>query len=521
LYNCELQTHASVESRTLAQLTGRAVIEEEPDSVSKTALLLVDTAGCSLFESVNPAGSRFNLGEAEIVARHVRTLLDLGVEQTQIAIISPYNGQVEVLRSMLLPGAPKLEIRSVDGFQGGEREAVILSLVRSSDRGGMNGIGFLRDNRRLNVAVTRAKRHCCVICDSETVSQSSFIKNLIEWIEEHGEAWSALEFLPESSDGQVESDLLQAERELERLMQESTKAPPRKQVNEARSGKTTRSDQNSKDDPQRKALLNRITGFVKTGKAGDSMALGAKLTKFDRKAVHELAEQLGISHQSEGTEGVDRRITLGIPLDSTSGPSSIKATPLEISVAPDNATSELEAEAKDASSREATSVPSSSAALQVSEPGDNSDDGKDEKILNESALPPPVEPASNNLLGNLAKERAARQKQALQTPAASKKSKSKKKTAQKVGGSKKQAALPKDDSLGDLDDMAFLDAQIDKVQNSHGRTVKGKGSYRTVINGILIAKPAPQEKIKNTKASASLQAKLKEAEGDRKTKMKK
>jgi superfamily I DNA and/or RNA helicase len=94
-------------------------------------------------------------------------------------LLLSYNGQVELLRSTLLPDNPKLEIRSVDGFQGGERDAVILSLVRSSDRGGMDGIGFLRDERRLNVAVTRAKRHCCVICDFDTVSQSSFIKNLI------------------------------------------------------------------------------------------------------------------------------------------------------------------------------------------------------------------------------------------------------------------------------------------------------------------------------------------------------
>ena len=60
-----------------------------------------------------------------------------------------------MLRKRLLTDIPKLEIRSVDGFQGGEREAVVLSLVRSSEKGGKDGIGFLRDERRLNVAVTR------------------------------------------------------------------------------------------------------------------------------------------------------------------------------------------------------------------------------------------------------------------------------------------------------------------------------------------------------------------------------
>ena len=74
---------------------------------------------------------------------------------------------------MLLPDIPKLEIKSVDGFQGGEREAFVLSLVRSSERGGASGIGFLKDDRRLNVAVTRARRQCVV--DSEARrAESSF-----------------------------------------------------------------------------------------------------------------------------------------------------------------------------------------------------------------------------------------------------------------------------------------------------------------------------------------------------------
>jgi len=78
---------------------------------------------------------------------------------------------VEVLKNLLLTDFPKLEIRSVDGFQGGEREAVVLSLVRSNESG---GIGFLKDDRRLNVAITRAKRHVAVICDCEFRRVPSF-----------------------------------------------------------------------------------------------------------------------------------------------------------------------------------------------------------------------------------------------------------------------------------------------------------------------------------------------------------
>lgn len=72
------------------------------------------------------------------------------------------------------------------------------------------------------------------------------------------------------------------------------------------------------------------------------------------------------------------------------------------------------------------------------------------------------------------------------------------------------------------DDLAFLNAEIDKVQNSHGRKVVGTGSnYRTIVNGILIAKPKAQGKKKNERASTALKAKLKEAQSSRRAKGKK
>ena len=155
LYHGQLRPHESVAHRTLQQLVSQdkenppRVNDDDGDDGLFHPLLLIDTAGCGMHESVNAAGSRFNELEAELVGQHVRRLVSLGVAMEQIAVITPYNGQVEVLRSNLHAELPKLEIRSVDGFQGGEREAVVLSLVRSSPRGGMDGIGFLRDDRRL------------------------------------------------------------------------------------------------------------------------------------------------------------------------------------------------------------------------------------------------------------------------------------------------------------------------------------------------------------------------------------
>ena len=134
MYNGKLISHESVKDRKL--LTLPLVAEKAKTRCDKTecdecplekvTLMLVDTTGCDMHETANEAGSKSNHGEAQIVLSHVHSLISLGLRAEDIAVITPYNGQVELLRSLLLPDLPKLEIRSVDGFQGGEREAVVV-----------------------------------------------------------------------------------------------------------------------------------------------------------------------------------------------------------------------------------------------------------------------------------------------------------------------------------------------------------------------------------------------------------
>ena len=83
----------------------------------------------------------------------------------------------------LAPGGDLVEVASVDSWQGREAEAVVVSTVRSNDR---NAIGFLADQRRANVAVTRAKRHVAIIGDSQTVGSDFFLGNLLTHIRENG-----------------------------------------------------------------------------------------------------------------------------------------------------------------------------------------------------------------------------------------------------------------------------------------------------------------------------------------------
>merc|ERR1712226_1257196 len=94
-------------------------------------------------------------------------------------------------RLNLRPLYPDLEIKSVDGFQGREKEAVVLSLVRSNPR---KEVGFLGESRRLNVAVTRARRQVTVVCDSDTVRSDSFLAAFIDYMEREGEVHSANQY---------------------------------------------------------------------------------------------------------------------------------------------------------------------------------------------------------------------------------------------------------------------------------------------------------------------------------------
>ncbi|KAI7091471.1 DNA helicase [Hortaea werneckii] len=114
------------------------------------------------------AESKVNENEAALVVYHVRNLIQSGVKPEDIAVITPYNGQLALLSGLLKEKFRGIELGSVDGFQGREKEAVVVSLVRSNGQG---EVGFLGERRRLNVAMTRPKRHLCVIGDAEVVSK--------------------------------------------------------------------------------------------------------------------------------------------------------------------------------------------------------------------------------------------------------------------------------------------------------------------------------------------------------------
>ncbi|KAF3279567.1 DNA-binding protein SMUBP-2 [Orbilia oligospora] len=184
------------DSLLLADVSVRSHLLSDLPNVIKTD----ETQEPLVFWDTNPHGgfgeddtgaheSKSNAMEAALCRYHLRNLLEAGVQPKDIAIITPYNAQVALLSGLIKSEFPdafsEIEIGSVDGFQGREKEAILLSLVRSNEK---KEVGFLADERRLNVAMTRPRRHLCVIGDSGTVARGSvFLKGWMDFLEENAD----------------------------------------------------------------------------------------------------------------------------------------------------------------------------------------------------------------------------------------------------------------------------------------------------------------------------------------------
>jgi len=126
--------------------------------------------------------SRSNMDEAAVVIKIVNDLLAPGdLTPEDIGVISPYSGQVRLIQGMLDGQIDGLEVKSIDGYQGREKEVIVLSTVRANDSG---KVGFLSNYRRLNVALTRAKRGLIVIGDDRTLRNDSTWASWLDWVSE-------------------------------------------------------------------------------------------------------------------------------------------------------------------------------------------------------------------------------------------------------------------------------------------------------------------------------------------------
>lgn len=187
-YEGKLKAHKSV--------SGHLLFPEDK------ALNFIDTAGCG-FEEQMEGTSTYNTEEAVFLLKHLTQLV---VKLTSfyskehfptIAVISPYKHQIHVLKDLLLNhpilGAymHKISVNTIDSFQGQERDIVYIGMTRSNAQG---MIGFLSDIRRMNVAMTRARKKLVVIGDGATLSRLPFYADFITYAEKSDAYQSAWEF---------------------------------------------------------------------------------------------------------------------------------------------------------------------------------------------------------------------------------------------------------------------------------------------------------------------------------------
>ena len=187
-YNNELIADESVKSHGLEAYGGKPVV-------------FIDTAGCGFEEKINPEFlSRYNPDEFQMLCEHLYLLIaayeEKQVELPSIGIISPYREQVVYMKNFVaedekLARLP-LSINTIDAFQGQERDLIYISLVRSNGKG---EIGFLKDYRRMNVAMTRARKKLIVLGDSATIGMDQFYSDFLDYCDKAGEYQTAWEYM--------------------------------------------------------------------------------------------------------------------------------------------------------------------------------------------------------------------------------------------------------------------------------------------------------------------------------------
>ena len=184
-FSSEWFYHGRVESAP--EVRNRSVLDYD------IPMLWIDTADMQCREEfVGESYGRINKTEAKLTLAALQLYFDkvgkerILSERIDVGIISPYRAQVQYLRQLIKqdpyfkPFRSLISVNTVDGFQGQERDIILISLVRANDEG---QIGFLRDLRRMNVAITRARMKLIILGDAPTMTKHPFYKRLYEYID--------------------------------------------------------------------------------------------------------------------------------------------------------------------------------------------------------------------------------------------------------------------------------------------------------------------------------------------------
>jgi predicted DNA helicase len=175
-YECKVKTFEKIKDITIKDLG----IKDDEFYGGFEPYVFFDTKGKFLEAIKKGSPSKYNPKEAEFVKNLVDKFLQNGAKEEYIGVITPYKDHEEYMKKII---EHNIEIKSVDGFQGREKEIIIVSLVRANEK---EEIGFLKDIRRLNVAITRPKRKLIIIGDVKTLSSNETYQHLIQYVKENG-----------------------------------------------------------------------------------------------------------------------------------------------------------------------------------------------------------------------------------------------------------------------------------------------------------------------------------------------
>jgi ATP-dependent RNA/DNA helicase IGHMBP2 len=313
-YDDKLIAHESVKNRTLQSIDTNDMLEDgmlfySREDLLVIPLLFVTTRNEADFEEAYSVdGSHSNPGESALIKCYLEILNKSGI--TDICVISPYSAQVELIRQDIRELSPLTPVSTVDSFQGRECSVVLISLVRSNRKA---EIGFLKDPRRINVAITRAKMQCVIFGNSDTVGQSdSTFRSLVKYAKDLGRLvevgeFADLEKLQITKVSNAEKEIVQAvtSRQSKSVSVRTEKVKPLRETPKLIK-EVVRIEPSPAKNPS-SFTADKIHEILTS--IEDSYEFPSSLSASERRLVHELAEQLNFSHESIG-EGENRRIVV-------------------------------------------------------------------------------------------------------------------------------------------------------------------------------------------------------------------
>ncbi|HNO22004.1 MAG TPA: AAA domain-containing protein [Leptospiraceae bacterium] len=170
------------------------VITIYPSAPEEDNFLFIDTAGADFFEEKDEVNESYmNSEEASLLLQYFENFVQ--TEGISAGVLAPYSSQVYLLREkfkLLTDKFPLLSVNTIDSFQGSEKEAILISMTRSNEKG---NTGFLSEYKRLNVAMTRARKKLIIVGDSITLTADPVLKKIIQLAEKKGHIRSCYEFM--------------------------------------------------------------------------------------------------------------------------------------------------------------------------------------------------------------------------------------------------------------------------------------------------------------------------------------